>query len=105
MAIPSLPEDATAYSASPIFDNASIPDKLMSTHRTKPGVWGRLEVIEGRLDYVVDTEGGERRTLVPGTDGVIEPDVPHHVELETPVRFRIHFMKRPEPGASAGETA
>lgn len=90
-----LPDGVVAYRSTTVFTEATIPQGLLSAHRTAPGVWGLIEVLEGRLQFRVPAEGIERM-LVPGcAPAVTEPGVPHEVALEGPVRFRITFYRRP----------
>jgi len=95
----SLPTDLEAYRQTPIFDEGTVPSGLLRRHTTKPGVWGRIQVLEGELVYrVLEPESREER-LVPGRDGVVEPQVPHEVEPVGPVRFFVEFLRRMPPPA------
>lgn len=90
-----LPDDAVVYKRTADFTDATIPAALRADHTTKPGVWGRIVVSEGRLRYVVDPL---RRALELGPDapGVVLPEVPHRVEPLGPVRFHVEFLRTPE---------
>lgn len=77
----------------PEFDEASIPAGLLKGHATKAGVWGRIHVLEGRLDYCV--EGTGRRVVVePSAPGVIVPQVRHRIEAPGRVRFFVEFFRK-----------
>jgi tellurite methyltransferase len=86
-----LPADVTAYKRTASFTHDSLPPALTQAHRTKPGVWARIVVEEGKLEYSCP-----RGTFVlrPEIDGTIEPEVPHHVRPLGPVRFYVEFLKR-----------
>jgi len=88
-----LPDTVKKYAESPIFTEDSVPKKLLGVHDTKPGVWGRLVVLEGNLDYVILGPPVTRQTLDENTNGIIEPTIPHHLELKGPVRFKVEFLK------------
>lgn len=87
-----LPDDAVPYKRTVDFTEVTVPAALRADHTTKPGVWGRIVVSEGRLRYVVDPL---RRTfeLVPGTPGIVVPEVPHRVEPLGPTRFHVEFLR------------
>lgn len=93
MTQPVLPSDVIAYSTTPDFTQDTVPDKLLSRHNTKPGVWGKLKILDGDLVYVIDDLGDLRLPLQAGETGVIVPQQYHHLELTGPVRFRVTFLK------------
>ena len=88
-----LPKDVTKYAESPVFTEATVPKKLLGVHDTKPGVWGRLVVLEGSVDYIIPGPPETRQRLEGDINGIIEPTVPHHLELNGPVSFKIEFLK------------
>ena len=88
-----LPSDVIAYSSTPDFTQDTVPDKLLSRHNTKAGVWGKLEILDGDLVYVIDDLEDLRLPLKAGETGVIVPQQYHHLELTGPVRFRVIFLK------------
>lgn len=88
-----LPADVVHYKSTPVFDQASVPAGLRREHSTAAGVWGRIVVHEGSLRYVIEAPATEEHLLVPGTPGIVEPGVPHHVVVEAPVRFCVEFYR------------
>src|SRR5690606_3716072 len=46
-----LPDDVAPYKRTPEFTQDTVPAGLVGEHRTKPGVWGKIVVLEGRLRY------------------------------------------------------
>jgi tellurite resistance-related uncharacterized protein len=92
---PNLPPDLEAYRRTPIFDEATVPRGLLHRHTTKAGVWGRIEVLEGELVFRVLEPVVREERLSPARDGIVEPEVPHEVELVGPVRFFVEFLRRP----------
>jgi len=76
-----------------IFTEATIPEKLLSRHNTKQGVWGKLMVITGALDFVVDGPPSTISRIEAGTYAVIEPTIYHHVQIIGPTTFRIEFYR------------
>ena len=93
------------YRSTSVFTETSVPEALLPAHRTKPGVWGLIEVLQGRLLYRVLDSNCER-VLEPGrAPGIAEPTVPHKVEPLGPVQFQVTFYRLPEresPAAMKG---
>jgi tellurite methyltransferase len=88
--MPALPANARAYYESAVFDQDSVPAPLLTEHHTKPGVWARIIVEGGKLEYHC-AEGVF--VLRPGVEGIVAPAVPHHVRLLGEVRFRVVFLR------------
>ena len=88
-----LPWSAVAYQRTAEFDEGSVPAGLTRAHTTKAGVWGRIAVSEGRLRYRILEPELEEHLLTPGSFGVVEPEVPHEVEPDGPVRFHVEFLR------------
>jgi tellurite resistance-related uncharacterized protein len=84
------PDDILMYKRTADFDQESVPRGLQRDHRTRAGVWGRIVIVQGLLRYHVD-EMDVHRDLVPGTTGVILPQVSHRVEVTGDVRFFVEF--------------
>lgn len=88
-----MPEGLVKYAETAVFTEETVPRKLTAVHDTKPGVWGKLVVESGALDYVIDGPPPARERIEAGQFGVIEPGVKHHVEMIGPVAFRVEFHK------------
>ncbi|MEM9177761.1 MAG: DUF1971 domain-containing protein [Myxococcota bacterium] len=88
-----LPDAAQAYKRTPEFTETTVPAGLERRHDTKAGVWGRIRVLEGRLRYRILEPDVEEHVLEPGLDGIVEPQVPHHLEMLGPVRFFVEFLR------------
>jgi tellurite resistance-related uncharacterized protein len=78
------------YTRTAMFDENTLPAALRREHRTKPGVWGVIRVLEGRLRYVV-LEPPSEAILEPGHPGLVLPDQPHRVEPLGPMRMQLEF--------------
>jgi tellurite resistance-related uncharacterized protein len=89
-----LPSDFVAYKRTPEFTAATVPKGLTKDHATKPGVWARINVLEGRLRYRVPALNREFE-LASGTPGVVIPEVLHYVEPIGEVRFFVEFLRAP----------
>lgn len=87
-----LPDDVRVYSRTAEFDEHTIPPGLLREHTTKPGVWGRIVVREGLLEYRVPSRA-IHEVLDASNPGIVEPGVPHEVAPRGPVRFWVEFLK------------
>lgn len=90
----SIPEGYVVTRRTPEFTQDTVPPALLSAHKTKSGAWALIHVVEGRLRYCIDAPPSES-ILGPGQPGVIQPQVPHHVEPIGPVRFYLEFHSAP----------
>ena len=95
MPLPSLPTGAVSVRRTPDFSESSIPKALQHRHATKAGVWGLIQVVEGRLTYRVLEPAPSEESLTPEHPGVVEPERLHEVEPVGPVRFFVEFFEVP----------
>jgi tellurite resistance-related uncharacterized protein len=79
-----------AYKVTPVFDETSLPAGLRREHATKPGVWGVIRLLEGRLRLVVG-ESGQETVLSPGQPGLVLPEQQHFVEPLGRMRMQVEF--------------
>ena len=84
------PRPTKPYKSTPVFDEVTIPAGMRREHRTKPGTWGVIRVLDGRLRYQV-LEPNSEVILEPGRPGLILPEQPHLVESLGPVRMQVEF--------------
>ena len=88
------PEGLEKYGETPVFTTETVPAKLTSDHNTKAGVWGKLVVFEGALDYIVAGPPESATRVAAGAFAVIEPEVLHRVRLDPGTRFQVEFHRR-----------
>ena len=88
-----LPPDAVVYQRTAEFTESTVPAGLRSRHTTKAGTWGRIRVVAGTLRYRILEPVVEEHLLSPEVFGVVEPEVPHEVEVVGPVRFFVEFLR------------
>ena len=79
----------------PVFTEESLPSGLKNDHSTKIGVWGKIILIEGSLQYRVNSLKVDT-VLSPNEPGVILPEILHSVALLGPVKFYVEFYKEPD---------
>ncbi len=87
-----LPQGFEAYHKTPVFTEATVPPGLQRAHKTKLGIWGRIVVEEGMIRYHIEALDLQL-DLSPGEDGIVIPEVPHHVESLGAVRFSVTFYR------------
>lgn len=99
--IDALPPGLRWVRSTPAFTESTIPPGLLRRHRTAPGTWGLIRVLEGRLLLRVLDPSNERVLDPVHAPGVVAPGVPHEVAPLGPVRFLVEFHRAPEgPPAS-----
>jgi tellurite resistance-related uncharacterized protein len=87
-----LPDSFVAYKRTAEFDERNVPAGLRRDHSTKAGVWAKIVVLDGTLRYCVDALQREFE-LSHRRDGIVVPEVPHHIEPVGPVRFYVEFYR------------
>ena len=88
-----LPNNLEAYKRTPEFDENPVPKGLLKAHQTKQGVWGKIVVLEGELQYSINSADHEILTLSTNKHGVVEPEVFHQVKPVGKVRFYVEFYR------------
>jgi tellurite resistance-related uncharacterized protein len=88
-----LPEDVIAYKKTPEFDELSVPKGLLNAHQTKQGVWGKIVILEGQLQYTINKPEIEVVVLTENIYGVVEPEIFHEVKPLGNVRFYVEFYR------------
>ncbi len=88
----SIPETARAYSRTKTFTETTLPAKIRENHQTAPGVWGLITVVSGEVRYEIPS-AAETHVLVPGTPGIVEPEVPHRANPVGEASFFIEFYR------------
>lgn len=82
------------YRSTPVFDEETLPAALRREHRTKLGVWGGVQVLEGELKLTF-VDPPEVVIVSPGSPGLLLPDQPHFVEPVGTMRMRVEFYDQP----------
>jgi tellurite methyltransferase len=91
--MPRLPPRAVIYKETPVFDVHTVPNGLLARHTLGTGTWGKIVVLEGRVDYVIENDPPLSFVLRPGVDGGVAPGQPHHVTLQPGARFQVCFLR------------
>lgn len=77
----------------PMFDEESVPERLLAAHRIADGVWGRLVVHSGALVFAFEDDRTSPYRVEAGESIDIPPRRPHRLILDDPVRFQIEFHR------------
>lgn len=94
-----VPDEARVYRRTEIFDERSLPSGLRRPHRTRAGVWGRVDVLAGRLRLTMPALGIDA-VIEAGDQAILPPELEHQVEPLGPVRLQIAFLRvGPDPAA------
>ena len=91
------PDRFTAYRRTPEFDESGVPAGLKRNHTTRRGVWARIHVLAGELQYHVGKPVDQCFSVSAGSSAVIVPEVPHRVEVTGNVRFFVEFWRADHP--------
>lgn len=97
MPMKTLPADVKPYKRTPEFTADTVPPGLLRSHDTKPGVWGKIVVLEGELLYRILEPQIEEHRLSVARFGVVEPTVRHEVVPDAGVRFYVEFHRAEAP--------
>lgn len=88
-----IPPQAQAYKRTPEFTQDTVPQGLLNEHQTKEGVWGKIVVLEGQLQYTINEPQTEVIMLDEHRFGVVEPTILHQVKPMGNVRFYVEFYR------------
>ncbi len=88
-----IPSNVSAYKRTPEFTETSVPEGLLKDHNTKVGVWGKIVVQEGVLEYTITEPEIEVVVLSSDKFGVVEPMIKHNVKPQGQVRFYVEFYR------------
>jgi tellurite resistance-related uncharacterized protein len=90
--MPTLPADVHVYKRTATFTETTIPAGLLRDHHTKAGVWARVVVEAGQLEYTLDSPSFTF-ILAPQLPGIIPPAIGHRVTPRGPVAFYVEFLR------------
>jgi tellurite resistance-related uncharacterized protein len=88
-----LPESLNPVRKTPEFNEGSIPKGLLKAHQTKKGVWGKIVIIEGKLQYKINEPEEEINILDSDKFGVLEPTILHEIKPLGSVKFYVEFYE------------
>lgn len=88
-----MPSHVLAYKKTPEFNQHAIPKGLLKDHNTKQGVWAKIVILSGTLEYTILEPELEVLLLSPEQHGVVEPTVLHYIKAVGEVRFYVEFYR------------
>ena len=81
---------SSPYKSTPVFNQDTLPDGLRKEHRTKAGVWGVINILEGSVRYRILDPVSET-ILDVDHPGLVMPEQPHLVEPLGEMSMRVDF--------------
>ncbi len=100
-----IPDDYVLARTTAVFDNDTVPAGLLRAHRVADGVWARLVVHGGLVQFVFEDEADAPTVVAAGETVVIPPARLHHVALDGPARFVVEFYRSNSASPEEPETA
>ncbi|MCD5375398.1 DUF1971 domain-containing protein [Candidatus Gracilibacteria bacterium] len=96
-----IPKTYYKYKEMPIWENDTIAPGLLKIHNTKIGVYGKINVMLGELEYTVydGEDGNEVSTtiLTPSNPGIAKPQEWHKIKPLGKMKMFVEFYKeKPE---------
>ncbi|PZM86566.1 hypothetical protein DLH72_00660 [Candidatus Gracilibacteria bacterium] len=92
-----IPKSFYRYKQMPIWNQNTIPQMFLDIHNTKAGVYGRINVLSGKLKYTIfrDKNGEIEDTYLieAGNFGIAKPEQWHKVEAIGEVEILLEFFK------------
>eukprot|EP00808_Paulinella_micropora_P018396 g32540.t1 len=90
-----LPYGVVNYKTTSSFTYNTVPTGLLADHNTGKGIWGRIVVEKGKLQYTLQ-ESGKSYVLQPGLSGIAQPQEKHAVKLlDETIVFHVEFFRYP----------
>ena len=88
-----LPGGVRHVRTTPVFDESSVPAGLLAAHQLAAGVWARVVLQQGTLDFVFEDAPDRPLSLLEGESLVVPPQRLHHVVVAGPVRFVLELYR------------
>lgn len=89
-----MPDGLSPIQRTPVFENESIPNALLSEHSTKAGIWAQIVVLKGSIRYVVQPPVSQTFILDETHPGTVAPQILHHIEPVGDVQFYVQLYKK-----------
>ncbi len=87
---------AMPYRSTPVFDEVTLPKALRKDHRTKPGTWGVIRVLDGSVKLTI-VDPATEIIVTPDRPATILPEQTHFVEPIGPMKMQVDFYDEPPP--------
>ncbi|MGD9764115.1 MAG: DUF3565 domain-containing protein [Candidatus Binatia bacterium] len=97
-----MPDNHAPYRRTAAFTGETMPAALRQHHTTRAGVWALIHVQRGQLEYRLSTPFDSIQVLVPGSPGIVPPEVEHAVSPRGPVEFLVEFWRAQSQTGPAG---
>lgn len=87
------PPEMVLYQRSPEFNETSIPGDFIYGYRISAGTWGKIVVLQGKLNYSVELPLDLRYNLVSPDYTFIVPDTECKIVPDGEVRFFVEYYR------------
>ena len=89
-----LPKDLSVYFTTERFNADTVPDKLLRSHTLKRGVFGRIVVLKGEVEFWVAGEPPTMVRVLPGDATVrVLPEQTHWIAPKADAEFHIELLR------------
>ncbi len=78
--MPELPEGVKLQEKSPLYQRDTIPIHMSSGYKMEAGVWARVVVKKGLLQFLIHSEPPQGFVLDEHLEGVLTPEVGHDIK-------------------------
>lgn len=89
-----MPDDLQLVRTAGPFDDDTLPPGLRRAHRVGNATWGLLRIIEGALQFSIETDPPMTRAMVAGDSQAIPPLVEHELTFDGPFVMAVDFYTR-----------
>lgn len=87
-----MPAGLTRSRTAGPFDAETLPPALLRSHLVPDRTWGRLRVLEGVVEFTMETEPSVDRRMTTGDEQAIPPGVRHSLTVEPPILLAVDFL-------------
>ena len=86
-----LPDHLSLLQRTELCSEKDMPDELRLGYLTKPGIWSRIQVLEGELLCVLQAPLARTWSLHALDTAIVPPEILHRVSPQGPVRFYVEY--------------
>jgi len=92
--MPELPDDLKLTETSPVYQKGAIPEQFGSGYTTEDGVWAKIVVKKGLLQFLILSDPSIGFVLDEHLCGVVKPGVKHEIKPAMgDVEFYVEFYQ------------
>lgn len=88
-----LPKTVSKYKETNHFNEVTVPKGLLKDHSTAKNVWGKINILEGEIEYTICKNPVEVVLLDREKSGIVEPEQLHFIKPLGKVLFYVEFYR------------